>query len=144
MSRSWGVLGALFGGLAVILGALAAHGLDRQFAHQYAGQTRTVAGETVPLAKKFLQDFRTGAEYQMYHALALMVVAGLSAQSPSLLYHVAGGAFTAGIVLFSGSLYILTTTGVTAWGAVTPFGGVAFVMGWLALAAALIRSHKVT
>lgn len=141
MSCSWGVLGALFGGLAVVLGALAAHGLDHQFANQYAGQTRTVAGEKVPLAKKYLQDFRTGAEYQMYHALALMVVASLGIHRPCVLYHVAGGAFTLGIVLFSGSLYILTTTGTTTWGAVTPFGGVAFVMGWLALAAALIRSH---
>uniref|UniRef100_A0A7C4LMS0 DUF423 domain-containing protein n=1 Tax=Schlesneria paludicola TaxID=360056 RepID=A0A7C4LMS0_9PLAN len=139
MHRLWGTLGALFGGLAVMLGAFAAHRLDRQFAEQYAGQTRIVAGETIPLAAKFLRDFRTAAEYQMYHALALLAVAALAAQRPSRLLTAAGGAFTAGIVLFSGSLYILTTTGVTSWGAVTPFGGVAFVIGWLALAAATLR-----
>jgi uncharacterized membrane protein YgdD (TMEM256/DUF423 family) len=127
--------------LAVAAGAFAAHGLERVFTEKYAGQTRDVAGQTVPLAAKFLGDFRTGAEYQMYHALGLLAVAALSARRPSTAAHVAGVAFVAGIVLFSGSLYVLTLTGVTKWGAVTPFGGVLFLIGWAALAVACFRRN---
>ena len=72
--RCWLLLGAILGGLSVGLGAFAAHGLDGVFVPQYTGQTRVVAGETVPLAKKFLNDFKTGAEYQMTHSLALLAV----------------------------------------------------------------------
>jgi uncharacterized membrane protein YgdD (TMEM256/DUF423 family) len=139
MHRIWGTMGAIFAGLAVMTGAFAAHGLDRVFTEKYAGQTRTVAGETVPLARKFLADFRTGAEYQMYHALGLLAVGIASARRPSRAATVAGAAFVTGIVLFSGSLYILTLTGVTKWGAVTPFGGVAFLVGWASLAIACVR-----
>jgi len=139
MHRFWGSCGALFAGLAVMTGAFAAHGLDRVFTEKYAGQTRTVAGESVPLAKKFLADFRTGAEYQMYHALGLLAVGALAANRPSRVANVAGTAFVAGIVLFSGSLYVLTLTGVTKWGAVTPFGGIAFLVGWAALAVACVH-----
>jgi uncharacterized membrane protein YgdD (TMEM256/DUF423 family) len=95
-----------------------------------------VAGQTVPLATKFLADFRTGAEYQMYHALGLLAVAALAGSKRSTAVCVAGWAFITGIVLFSGSLYVLTLTGVTRWGAVTPFGGVAFLVGWASLAVA--------
>lgn len=134
MHRVWGTLGAILAGLAVAAGAFAAHGLDRFFTEKYAGQTREVAGQTVPLATKFLGDFRTGAEYQMSHALGLLAVAALAARRPSKAANVAGAAFVAGIVLFSGSLYVLTLTGVTKWGAVTPIGGVMFLVGWAALA----------
>ena len=72
--RNWLLMGAIMGGLSVVLGAFAAHGLDGVFAKKYAGQTRVVAGETVPLPKKFLNDFKTGAEYQMTHSLALLAV----------------------------------------------------------------------
>ena len=135
MSASrWLLLGAIFAGLSVGLGAFAAHGLDKVFVEKYAGQTRVVAGETVPRSKKFLNDFKTGAEYQMYHSLALLAVGLLAQQRTSLRLVIAGAAFTAGIVLFSGSLYILTLTGVTKWGMVTPLGGIAFLVGWIALA----------
>ena len=130
----WLVLGAVFGGLAVALGAFAAHGLDKVFVDKYSGQVRTVAGETIPLARKFLNDFKTGAEYQMYHSLALLVVGILARQRVSSRLTVAGTAFVLGVILFSGSLYVLTLTGVTKWGMVTPFGGVAFLVGWTALA----------
>ena len=140
--RNWLLLGAIFGGLSVGFGAFAAHWLDRIFVDKYAGQTRVVAGETVPLPKKFLNDFKTGAEYQMTHSLALLVVGLLAERRASRALTVAGFAFVVGIVLFSGSLYILTTTGVTKWGMVTPLGGVAFLVGWTALAWAAITGER--
>lgn len=139
MDRFWTVVAAILAGLAVGLGAFAAHTLDKTFAEKYAGQTRVVAGETVPLARKFLQDFKTGAEYQMFHALGLLGVAVLVAQRPSRRARAAGWCFVLGCVLFSGSLYTLTLTGVTRWGAVTPIGGVFFLIGWALLAAAACR-----
>lgn len=132
--RTYLVLGAILGGLSVGLGAFAAHGLDKVFVEKYAGQTRVVAGETVPLSKKFLNDFKTGAEYQMSHSLALLAVGFLVDRRTSRALAVAGWSFVIGIVLFSGSLYLLTLTGVTKWGMVTPLGGVAFLVGWAALA----------
>lgn len=135
MSASrWLVVGSILGGLAVALGAFAAHGLDKVFVEKYSGQTRVVAGETVPLSKKFLNDFKTGAEYQMYHSLALLAVGLLAPRRRSRRLSAAGMSFTLGIVLFSGSLYVLTLTGVTKWGMVTPLGGVAFLVGWSLLA----------
>ena len=140
MSGRFGLLlGAILGGLSVGLGAFAAHGLEGVFVQQYAGKTRVVAGETVPLAKKFLSDFKTGAEYQMTHSLALLAVGLLLERRASRALSIAGWSFTLGIVLFSGSLYILTLTGVTKWGMVTPLGGVAFLVGWTALAVAAVR-----
>lgn len=140
MQSRWTMIGAILAGLAVAAGAFAAHGLDRVFTEQYAGKTRIVAGETVPLARKFLGDFKTGAEYQMYHALGLLAVGALAARRPSRAASLAGWSFLLGIVLFSGSLYVLTLTGVTKWGMVTPFGGVAFLVGWVALAIAATKS----
>ena len=145
MSASrWLLLGAMFGGLSVGLGAFAAHGLDKVFAEKYAGQTRVVAGETVPLSKKFLGDFKTGAEYQMSHSLALLAVGLLAQRRSSVRLVIAGTAFTLGIVLFSGSLYVLTLTGVTKWGMVTPLGGVAFLVGWFALALEAAIGNELT
>lgn len=83
--------------------------------------------------------YQTAAQYQMYHALTLVAVGGLAGRlshrrAGSVKF--AGWAFTAGIVLFSGSLYALALTGIRAFGAITPFGGLAFLAGWLALARA--------
>lgn len=107
-------LGAVLGGLAVALGAFAAHGMK---AHYEPAQLTT---------------FETGVRYQMYHALALLGcgVLGLCGRRT-------GGAavgFLIGVLLFSGSLYALVWTDVKWLGAVTPFGGVAFLVGWLLLA----------
>ncbi len=120
------------------LGAFAAHGLDKVFVAKYAEGTRTVGGQTIPLAAKFLNDFKTAAEYQMYHGLALIAVGLVVDRRPSRAATLAGWSFAMGIVLFSGSLYTLTLTGVTKWGAVTPLGGLAFLFGWLCLALAVI------
>jgi uncharacterized membrane protein YgdD (TMEM256/DUF423 family) len=138
MPSRWTMIGAVFAGLAVGMGAFAAHGLDKAFTEKYAGQTRVVAGETIPLATKFLGDFKTGAEYQMYHALGLLALGAVTARQPSRAAQLAGWCFALGILLFSGSLYVLTLTGVTKWGMVTPFGGVLFLIGWGALAVAAV------
>jgi len=135
-SRCWLTIGALLGGLAVTLGAFAAHGLDTYFAQKYAGQTRTVAGVEVPAAQKYLADFKTGARYQMYHALALIAVGILSQLRSKKSLQLAGWSFLVGVVLFSGSLYGLTTTGGRWWAMITPIGGTLFIVGWLALAVA--------
>lgn len=140
----WISLGALICGLSVGLGAFAAHGLDGVFVKKYEGGTRTVAGQTVPLATKFLNDFKTGAEYQMYHGLALIATGLILQHRRSRAASVAAWSFTIGTLLFSGSLYILTLTGVTKWGAVTPLGGLGFLIGWLFLAIAAIRVGTVT
>ena len=133
----WVLIGANFCGLAVAMGAFAAHGLEKVFVQKYAGETWEVGGQIVPLAARFLNVFKTGAEYQMYHGLALIAVGLIAERRPSRAASIAGWAFSLGIVLFSGSLYILTLTGVTKWGAVTPLGGLAFLAGWLFLAIAV-------
>src|SRR6185295_15468372 len=106
-------LGALNAAIAVGAGAFAAHGLRER------------------LDARALEVFETGARYQMYHALA-MVLAGLLASATRVRgAHTAGWLFQAGVVLFSGSLYALALTGVTRLGAITPLGGLAFLVGWL-------------
>jgi len=84
-----------------------------------------------------LEVFETGARYQMYHALALLFVAWLAERATGSAVHVAGWAFVAGTVLFSGSLYLMALTGKTWLGAITPLGGVAFLVGWVAVVMAV-------
>lgn len=134
-ANSWIMLGAILGGLAVAAGAFAAHGLDHYFEVKYADdEPRSVAGVKIPAAQKYLTDFKTAAEYQMYHALALLGV-GLLARTPSSIWlTVAGWSFVVGIVIFSGCLYALTLTGQRWLGAFVPIGGVSFLIGWTALA----------
>lgn len=83
--------------------------------------------------------FETAVRYQAYHALALFAVAWLSSRYSGRGFQAAGGCFLAGIVVFSGSLYALSLTGVRRWGAVTPVGGGLFLLGWLLLLAAARR-----
>ena len=116
MERVFFGLGALSAGLAVALGAFAAHGLRGR------------------LSPEALATFETGARYHMYHALALLAVAWASARWPGGATSAAGWLFVAGTVLFSGSLYLLAVTGLRALGAITPLGGLAFIAGWIALA----------
>jgi uncharacterized membrane protein YgdD (TMEM256/DUF423 family) len=121
MLRSFLMLAAFFGFTGVGLGAFAAHGL----------KTR--------LSPEYLAIFHTGVLYQLIHALAILGVAVLAAQLPGRLVTWAGVAFALGIVLFSGSLYLLTLTGVSKLGIVTPFGGLAFLVGWALLGLAAWR-----
>lgn len=125
MARTFLMIAAISGLLAVALGAFGAHGL----------KTR-VSGD-------LLAVYHTGVEYHFYHTLALAVVGLLSLKLPQAQsLHWAGWLFTAGIVIFSGSLYLLTITGERWLGAVTPVGGMAFMGGWLALAVAVYQNVK--
>jgi uncharacterized membrane protein YgdD (TMEM256/DUF423 family) len=112
----WLLIAAINGFLAVAAGAFGAHGLQgRLDAHS-------------------LEVFETGARYQMYHALAMGVAALAMRGAAAGAAQAAAGFFLVGIVLFSGSLYILALTGIRGFGIVTPFGGLAFLIGWGALA----------
>ena len=133
--KSWLTIGATLAGLAVVTGAFAAHGIDEFCAKKYQdARTKSIAGLEIPVSWKRLQDVKTAAEYQMYHALGLIAVGLLSQTRKKKSLQTAGWSFLGGIVLFSGSLYVLTLTGQTWWGAVTPIGGLLFIVGWVALA----------
>ena len=136
-AKFWLTSGAIFAGLGVALGAFGAHGLDRVLKSVYPpDEMRSIAGLTVPATWKYLQDFKTGAEYQVTHSLALLVVGLLARDGSRRSLTIAGWSFLLGIVLFSGSLYVLAVTGIRALGAITPLGGVLFLVGWVSLAIA--------
>ncbi|HJR31477.1 MAG TPA: DUF423 domain-containing protein [Pseudomonas sp.] len=121
MLRGFLMLAAFFGFTGVALGAFAAHGLKNR------------------LGAEYLAIFHTGVTYQLVHTLALLGVALLATQIPGRLITWAGASFAIGILLFSGSLYLLTMTGVSKLGIVTPFGGLAFLVGWFCLGLAAWR-----
>ena len=121
MLRGFLMLAAFFGFTGVALGAFAAHGLKNR------------------LSAEYLAIFHTGVTYQLVHTLALLGVALLATQIPGRLTAWAGASFAIGILLFSGSLYLLTMTGVSKLGIVTPFGGLAFLVGWFCLGLAAWR-----
>jgi uncharacterized membrane protein YgdD (TMEM256/DUF423 family) len=116
MDRTFLLIGACAGFLGVALGAFAAHGLRER------------------LSPESLEVFETAARYQLYHALAVLIVAVAAARFDGWAVRTAGWAFTLGIVVFCGSLYALALTGVRTFGAITPIGGVAFLAGWALLA----------
>ena len=116
MDRLFFALGSLAAFIGVALGAFAAHGLKSR------------------LDASLLATFETGVRYQMYHALALLGVAWAFTKFPSSFVSAAGWLFVVGIVVFSGSLYVLALTGVRWLGAITPLGGLAFLAGWICLA----------
>ena len=127
--------GAVLACLAVILGAFAAHGLDAYLIKTWTDVTKTVAGQEFAGPWKYLQDFKTGAEYQMYHALGLIAVGVVgSCNGTKRPLNVAASCFVVGILFFSGSLYALVLTKQTWLGAITPIGGVLFLVGWIAFA----------
>lgn len=124
MGREFFVVAAISGFLAVALGAFGAHGLKAR------------------LSPELMSVYQTGVHYHFYHtaallACALMLRSGLA--HPAL--YVAGCSYIVGIVIFSGSLYVLALTGQRWLGMVTPLGGLAFLVGWLALLVAVIRSE---
>ncbi|WGT35388.1 DUF423 domain-containing protein [Pseudomonas atacamensis] len=121
MLRGFLMLAAFFGFTGVALGAFAAHGLKNR------------------LTPEYLTIFHTGVTYQLVHTLALFGVALLATQIQGRLITWAGLSFTVGIVLFSGSLYLLTLTGISKLGIITPFGGLAFLTGWVCLGLAAWR-----
>ncbi len=121
MHRRLTFLTGFLGFTGVALGALGAHGVKR------------AVGE-LPDAAQRLGWWELGARYHLVHALAVGLSAVLAAQVVGRFPKLAGGLFAVGTVLFSGSLYVMALTGTKALGAVTPFGGVAFLGGWVALA----------
>jgi len=121
MLRGFLMLAAFFGFTGVALGAFAAHGLKNR------------------LTPEYLAIFHTGVTYQLVHTLALLGIALLATQIPGRLVTWAGASFAIGILLFSGSLYLLTLTGVSKLGIITPFGGLAFLIGWVLLGLAAWR-----
>jgi uncharacterized membrane protein YgdD (TMEM256/DUF423 family) len=122
MLRIFWILGCFFGLTAVAAGAFGAHALRAR------------------LSPDLLEVFETGARYQMYHAFALLAAAWASSVWANGFAAAAGWLFAAGIVIFSGSLYVLSLTGVRWLGAITPIGGVAFLAGWFCLALAAWRA----
>ena len=121
MDRLFVMLGALSAGLGVAAGAFGAHALRAR------------------VEPRLLEVFETGARYQMYHALALVAVGLLATRWNAPLLSVGGWLFVGGTVLFSGSLYAMTFTGIRALGAITPLGGVCFIAGWICLAVVAMR-----
>ena len=120
----WFATGAIAAGIAVALGAFGAHGLK---------------GRVEPA---LLDVFETGVRYHMYHALALLALGLAQARSATPLLGAAAWLFLAGIVVFSGSLYLMTLTGARWLGAITPLGGLAFLLGWAAAALAGLRALR--
>ncbi|MCA9078957.1 MAG: DUF423 domain-containing protein [Planctomycetaceae bacterium] len=133
IERTWLAWGAFFCGTAVVCGAFAAHGLGPRMLELYGDVTKEIAGETIPGPLKYLADFKTAAEYQMTHGLALLFLGLLSSQRRTRWVAIAGWSFVIGVLLFSGSLYVLVLTGLTKLGMITPIGGMAFLVGWVAL-----------
>ncbi|MGZ5092983.1 MAG: DUF423 domain-containing protein [Burkholderiales bacterium] len=122
MDRLFFVIGAVSACITVAAGAFGAHALKSR------------------LSADMLAVFEVGARYQMYHALALLACAWALTKWPGTLVSAAGWLFISGTLLFSGSLYLLSLTGLRWLGAITPLGGVALLAGWICLAAAAIKS----
>ena len=123
MDRIFAGLGAVSAAIGIAAGAFGAHALRAR------------------LPPDLLAVFETGARYQMYHAFGLLAAAWMASRWPGPAVAWAGGLLVAGTVVFSGSLYLLALTGVRALGAVTPFGGLAAIAGWIALAWAALAAR---
>jgi uncharacterized membrane protein YgdD (TMEM256/DUF423 family) len=116
------ILGAVNAFLAVAFGAFGAHGLEGK------------------LEPKYLEIWKTGVTYQMFHALGLLVIGVLAGKLPtSSLISTSGWLMVTGILLFSGSLYVLSLTKISILGAITPFGGVAFLAAWILIILAAVK-----
>lgn len=123
MEKTFLLLASLFGASAVALGAFGAHALETR------------------LSADLLSTYEVGVRYHVYHALALLGVVAVISRWPEATAAVwAGWLFVIGILIFSGSLYILAFSGIRWLGAITPIGGVAFIAGWLCLAWVALRA----
>src|SRR5690606_9425218 len=124
MAKIYLFIAALSGFVAVGLGAFGAHGLKQR------------------LGPDLLAVYQTGVQYQFVHTVALLVVAALILHWPSSTQlRWSAALFCVGMLIFSGSLYVLSLTGIRWLGAITPIGGVAFLAGWLALAWAALKAE---
>jgi uncharacterized membrane protein YgdD (TMEM256/DUF423 family) len=124
MNKKFIAIGACIGAVSVILGAFGAHALK------------------AVLSPEHLITFETGVRYQFYHAFALLATGILYKEFPNKFLQWAGNFFITGIILFSGSLYLLTTMPEMKWaGPVTPLGGLCFITGWILLAAGCMKKN---
>lgn len=121
MSKLCLIVGVVYGLLGVVLGAFGAHGLRER------------------LSEDMLRVWETAVQYQFWHALALLAVGMLAMRFAGAWLTAAGWTFALGVLVFSGSLYALALSGVRVLGAVTPFGGLLLIAGWLCLLVALVR-----
>lgn len=122
MSKTILLTASILLALAVAIGAFGAHGLKSH------------------LSEAMLQTWKTGVEYHFYHALGLLLIGVLSVSMPTQLLNWSALFLFAGIVLFSGSLYILAITGIKWIGAITPLGGICFIAGWLLLFITVLKN----
>ncbi|MBK6965304.1 MAG: DUF423 domain-containing protein [Bacteroidales bacterium] len=126
MTKNLLITGSILAGLSVALGALGAHWLKQN------------------LSPAALTSFQTGVQYQMYHALAILIMAALPTRFHVRLFRIAFFAFLTGVIFFSGSIYLLSTREITGWtwswmGPVTPLGGLMFIAGWILLIFTAVR-----
>jgi len=124
MDRIFFGIGALYGFLGVALGAFGAHALKQT------------------LSPEMLAAFEVGVRYQTYHALALLALAWASTRWPGRAMTIGGWLIVIGVLVFSGSLYALSLSGVRGIGAITPFGGAALLAGWVCIAWAVLRYRE--
>ena len=122
MAAGWFATGSILCGLGVILGAFGAHGLRER------------------LTPEMLVVFETGVRYHLIHGLGLLAIAWAVSRWPDTYLNIAGYLFVAGILIFSGSLYVLAITGIRWLGAITPIGGVCLIIGWGLLAVGVLRA----
>ena len=122
MVAGWFAAGAVLCGLGVVLGSFGAHGLRAR------------------VTPDMLAVFETGVRYHLIHALGLLAVAWAASRWPAAWVGAAGWLFVAGIVVFSGSLYLLVLTGTRWLGAITPIGGLCLIAGWAVLAVGALRA----
>ncbi|WP_110928279.1 DUF423 domain-containing protein [Bacillus massiliglaciei] len=115
------IIGAINAFLAVALGAFGAHGLEGK------------------IPDKYLQIWHTGVTYQMFHAVGLLIIGLLAAKIPGSLLNWSGWLMLIGIILFSGSLYVLSLTQIKVLGAITPLGGISFLVAWILIVAAAYK-----
>ena len=121
MAKTFLMIAAISGLLAVAIGAFGAHGLKGK------------------LTEDLMAVYQTGVQYHFYHTLALLLVGILALHAPQLSLNWSGYLFAVGILIFSGSLYVLALTGIKWLGAITPLGGLALMAGWATLALAVYR-----
>lgn len=131
--KTWLMIGAIFAGLAVASGAFGAHWLKDAVPKWYPDEALQI---------KRLADWETAARYQMYHALAIVAVGLAMSGAGGRLWSASAMCFALGIVLFSGSLYVLVFTNIKVLGAITPFGGLFMIAGWVLLAIAAAQKAQ--
>jgi len=123
MSKIFMLAGSLFGALGVMIGAFGAHAL-----------------KTILEAHQRVDTFETAVRYHFIHAIVLLVLGLLMTRTDSRWFVYSGYGFILGILIFSGSLYVLSLSGVSKWGALAPIGGLAFILGWLSMFIGIFKS----